>query len=102
MGTNKNEIYYVNFRKIKKFGYYVSYWLLIDFLKPLDRELSHQYYKQSDCKSLRYKSSSIVKHKRPMGRGTSKTTHFSRSSRKKWFYSIIDKHVTKIACDKLF
>ena len=60
---------YIDAKRIRKTGEYVYYWILGDYLKPMDGILSAKTYYQGDCKLLRYKNLSYSFHKEPMGRG---------------------------------
>ena len=72
VGKNKNygNTFYVDFERIRKVDGYVYYWVLIDYLKPIQGDLSGKVYKQGDCKLFRYKELSFSFHKQPMGGGT--------------------------------
>ncbi len=61
--------FYVDFERIRKHGGYVYFWDLSNYLKPQKfGVLSTKWYKQGDCKLIRFKSLSYVFHKQPMGR----------------------------------
>ena len=61
---------YVDFERIRKHGGYVYWWDLLDYLKPIQGDLSSKMYHQGDCKLFRFKVLSGSLHKEPMGRGT--------------------------------
>ena len=63
-------IYYVNFKSIKKHDEYLNFWRLTDYLKPNKSGiLSTKAYNQVDCKKYRYKTLRYSFHKKPMGGG---------------------------------
>ena len=62
---------YIDAKRIRKTGEYVYYWILGDYLKPMDGILSAKTYYQGDCKLFRYKSLSGSFHKEPMAGGSS-------------------------------
>ena len=67
--TDEN-VFYVDFEKIRKDDGYINYWYLTDLLKPTNTGyLSAKVYVQGDCKLLRFKPFSASFHKKPMGNG---------------------------------
>ena len=64
------DIFYVDLERIRKHGGYVYWWTLSDYIKPATGDLSHQNYRQGDCKLFRYKYLSWKFHIEPMGGGT--------------------------------
>ena len=75
-------IFYVDFDRIRQHGGYVYYWVLGDYIKPVEGDLSYKGYHQGDCKLFRYKYLSYSDHKEPMGQGTGKNL----TPRDKWTY----------------
>jgi len=61
--------FYVDFERIRKHDGFVYYWWLIDYLKPIEGNLSYKVYTQGDCKLFRLKGLSGSSHKEPMGGG---------------------------------
>ena len=76
--------FYVDFERIRKHDGYFYFWVLTDFLKPLEGHLSGKAYKQGDCKLFRFKYLSASFHKEPMGRGTSSLS--SNKPEEEWTY----------------
>ena len=74
--------YYVDFDRIRKHDGFVYYWVLGDYLKPQNGNLSAKVYTQGDCKLFRYKILSVFGHKEPMGAGTGE----SYQVEEKWEY----------------
>lgn len=74
--------YYVDFERIRKHGGYVYYWLLSDYLKPIEGYLSSKTYNQGDCNLFGYKNLSFSSHKGPMSGGISE----SKTNPDKWVY----------------
>ena len=64
-------IYYVDFKSIKKHDLYVNFWRLTDYSKPNKSGiLSTKAYNQVDCRKFRYKTLRYSFHKEPMGGGS--------------------------------
>ena len=69
VGEVKGNTFYVDFERIRKHDGFVYYWWLVDYLKPIEGDLSSKVYHQGDCKLFRFKTLSISNHKEPMGGG---------------------------------
>ena len=63
-----NKFYYDKDR-VRKSGKYIYFWTLIDFLKPIEGDLSLTSYIQLDCSILRYKDLKETIYKKSMGEG---------------------------------
>ena len=79
--------FYVDFKRIRKVDGYVYFWLLADFLKPINNGiLSAKIYSQGDCKQFREKHLSIYFYKEPMGDGDNDGDPFTPPD--KWAYPL--------------
>ena len=72
--TKFGTTFYVDFERIRKHGGHVYHWVMNDNLEP-DKlgNLSSKAYHQADCKLFRYRYLSVLAHKEPMGKGTSRS-----------------------------
>ena len=65
------DTYYVDFKRIRKHGGFVYYWVLSDYLKTTPYgDLSTKVYSQGDCQLFRENILSFSFHKEPMGGGS--------------------------------
>ena len=69
--------FYVDFERIRKHGEYVYWWTLVDYLKPMEGDLSAKRYWEGDCKLFRLRYLSGSYHKEPMGGGTAEPSTYS-------------------------
>ena len=99
--SNRGDIFYVDFERIRKVDGYVYYWSLSDYLKPTKfGDLSSKSYDQGDCKLFRYKGLSWSFHKEPMGGGTGETFNYNDND---WRYpppNSIDESILKLVCSR--
>ena len=75
--------FYLDLDTIKQHNGYVYWWLLSDYLKPIDGDMSTELYIQTDCAIAREKHLSFNSYDKPMGSG-SKTSSFTPPD--KWHY----------------
>jgi len=63
--------YYYDKDRLRKRGKYLYYWLLSDYLEPVnDGMLSSIQYQQLDCSIFRYKMLKYISYNKNMGEGT--------------------------------
>ena len=62
--------HYIDFERIRNHDGFVYFWMLSDYIKPIEGNLSEKNYRQADCELLRFKILSGSFHKEPMGYGT--------------------------------
>ena len=91
--------YYLDFKRIRKHGGSVYYWILSDLLKPINNgSLSGKLYAEGDCKLFRLKGLSHSYYKEPMGGGTGEVDN----SLNEWQYpspNTSGETVLKSVCD---
>ena len=69
--SNRGDIFYVDFERIRKVDGFVYFWYLSDYLKPTKYgTLSGKEYTQGDCKLFQFKILRFFFHKKSMGGGT--------------------------------
>jgi len=75
--------FYLESDTIKQNSGYIYWWLLTDYLKPIDGDLSTEVYVQTDCSIAREKHLSFTSYSKSMGRGI-RTSTFEPPD--KWMY----------------
>ena len=65
--------YYYDKDRVRKSGKYLYFWVLTDFLKPIQIYFSRTVYRELDCSIFRYKDLYETFYKKSMGEGESIT-----------------------------
>ena len=78
-----NTSLYIDFDRIKKVEGFVYVWTLMDYLKPIDGDLSAVSYFQVDCKLIKFKPLSHIFYVESMGKGSSQQMN---PTNKEWNY----------------
>ena len=66
---------------VRKSGKYLYFWMLLDFLKPINGDLSFNSYTQLDCSIFRYKTLKLQSYNKSMGRGIMTTDKTPKGER---------------------
>jgi len=100
--STSGTLFYVNKDNFREHNGFVYWWILADYLVPLENTggvMSTKGYHQGDCGVMRYKTLSRIHYFQPMGNGENMT---STASNPKWEYANpdgIDYHILDYVCD---
>ena len=97
----KNDIFYLDYERIRKIDDNVYFWYLIDFSEKNRYGLSFIYYKEGDCKLFRFKSLQLLTFSERMGKGNSRD---ETPLNPKWYYptpNSINEGILKIVCNHI-